>query len=387
MRNDAIEIFQPDAFTSAPLSGNLAAVCLKEQRPMRLDLYQSSRQLAFSLLRRAPVVHSATTTPDGAPLLRALHPIVLDDLIAFHSAPEGEKVLALGRPAVISAEEIIAPIPSTFRDPWRACPATTFYLSAQVSGVLRPIEVAEKKAEVLTALMQRFQPEGGYAPISADDTLYRRALEKILIVGMPLTNVVGKAKLGQNMRPDVLLGVIDQLWRRGLEGDPRAISLVLEANPATPWPAFLSGPPGVRLHCYPSSDRAEEAATLVAGEYWNEGIPPRAIAEAHRLSSAWVIAEDQQGELIATARAVGDRIRHAYIFDVGVARPWRGQGVGQALFRLLLDHPVLRSAERIWLRTRDAQTFYKKFGFSERQRTSFISTEMVLQSSGALYSR
>ena len=160
---------------------------------MRRTIYQSDAQRALDLMRRADVFHLATTTSEGAPLLRTLHGVVVDDYIAFHGAPAGEKIDALGRSAVLTTHETIASIPSYFRDPKRACPATTFYLSSQVSGVVEAVNDPDRKAAILQALMSKYQPEGGYQTIDADDSLYRNALKKILIGQVSLQNISGKA--------------------------------------------------------------------------------------------------------------------------------------------------------------------------------------------------
>lgn len=79
------------------------------------------RDAAVALLERAPFVHLASTTPDGRPLIRTVHGVVVGDSLCFHGAPVGEKTETEGREAVVSAEEIVASIPSYFMDPERAC--------------------------------------------------------------------------------------------------------------------------------------------------------------------------------------------------------------------------------------------------------------------------
>ncbi len=44
------------------------------------------RDRALALLRRAPIVHLASTTEDGSPVLQALDAAVLDDAVAFHGS-------------------------------------------------------------------------------------------------------------------------------------------------------------------------------------------------------------------------------------------------------------------------------------------------------------
>src|SRR5688572_23637562 len=140
---------------------------------MRRTEFELSSAEAVALLAELPVVHLASTLADGTPVLRTLHPIVVGDRVCFHSAPKGEKTGLVGRPAVLCAEETVATVPSTFFDPEKACPATTYYRSVQVHGVIEEVLDPEAKARVLQALMQKLQPEGGYVPITHADPRYR----------------------------------------------------------------------------------------------------------------------------------------------------------------------------------------------------------------------
>ena len=117
------------------------------------------RASAIELLAKANIVHVASSTAEGEPVLRAMHAVVVDDWVLFHAAPAGEKMDVLGRRAVVSAEEFVASIPSYFVDPERACPATTFYRSVQVHGTIDRIDDALTKAKMLAALMAKHQPE------------------------------------------------------------------------------------------------------------------------------------------------------------------------------------------------------------------------------------
>ncbi len=348
--------------------------------PMRREIYRMDRQEAVTLLERAPVIHIASTTPDGAPMLRTVHGVVVDGAVAFHGAPAGEKTETLGQDAVISAEEMVAQIPSYFVDPERACPATTYYLSAQVHGRLEPVDDPQAKAQVLRALMAKFQPEGGHVPIDEDHPLYRNAVRGILIVRVSLERLDGKAKLGQNRKPDELAKILELLWNRGRPGDPRAIDLVRQANPTVPTPPFLKAPEGTQLVCALGPDQVDEALSLLDGTYWNEGVPRDAIAQALLSASAWVGARDSSGALVAMARAVSDMSKAAWIYDVVVRPDWRDRGVGKAVMRLLLDHPAVRHTRKVRLATRDAQGLYEKFGFRDIRNVPSASPnrEMIL---------
>ena len=348
---------------------------------MRRSEFAMTPTEARAFLAEQAAFHLASTTPDGAPLLRTLHGVIVDDYLAFHSAPKGEKTSILGRAAVAQAEETIATVPSTFFDPVKACPATTYYRSACVHGIVLELTEPALKARALQALMEKLQPGGGYRPITADDPMYRPQVNGLLVAGLRLEHVDGKAKLAQNRKPPELAELLTSLWQRGDAGDPRAIELLRAANPDTPTPPFLVSPDGVTLHPWLPADAADAVAALLDGSYWNVGLSPAQLAAAQRGSTAWIGARDHDGAIIGSARAISDGVKRGWIYDVIVAPAWRGRGVGQALVRLMLDHPALRTTANVLLGTRDAQSLYAKFGFVDvatRPPRGFDTTEMVL---------
>jgi nitroimidazol reductase NimA-like FMN-containing flavoprotein (pyridoxamine 5'-phosphate oxidase superfamily)/ribosomal protein S18 acetylase RimI-like enzyme len=353
---------------------------------MRKEIFRMGREEAEALLGQAAVVHLASTNDAGEPVIRALHTVVVRGALAFHAAPAGEKVEALGKPAVAVAEEVVASVPSYFMDPERACPATTLYRSAQVHGTVVEVEDPVHKAEVLAALMAKYQPEGGHVPISAAHPLYAKAIAGLLVAEIPLERLDGKAKLAQNRTPAERRHLLEKLWERGLPGDPAAVEQVLAHNQGMPLPSFLAAPAGsgaARLVAAPGTGDAEAAAELCAGAYWNADVSRDVIRRAHLGSAAWVGARDEAGRLVATARAIGDGAKRCWIYDVMVAPELRGRGLGEAVVRLLLDHPAVRRARRVYLATRDAQPFYERLGFGDRGeveigRRAYVSTEMVL---------
>jgi nitroimidazol reductase NimA-like FMN-containing flavoprotein (pyridoxamine 5'-phosphate oxidase superfamily)/GNAT superfamily N-acetyltransferase len=337
----------------------------------------------LAMLDEAPVIHLASTDLAGAPILRTVNFAVSDGAVVFHGSPVGEKIQAVGRPVVLSVEETVAAVPSYFSDPERACPATTLYRSVQVHGALEEVTDAAAKARALQALMQKLQPEGGHLPITADHPMYKKAVDGVMVLRVPLERVDGKSKLGQHKRAEEVARLLEQLWRRGGPGDARAVDLIRAANPAAA-PAFLACPSGARLLCAPPRARVGDAVELLHDSYWNVNVARETIARAQLGATAWVAAADDEGRLVATARAISDGAKWAAVFDVMVAPAWRGRGLGDAVVRLLLEHPAVRGARRVWLGTRDAQQFYARFGFAEGRMIPprpYPTTEMVLERS------
>jgi ribosomal protein S18 acetylase RimI-like enzyme/nitroimidazol reductase NimA-like FMN-containing flavoprotein (pyridoxamine 5'-phosphate oxidase superfamily) len=347
---------------------------------MRKAIYRAPEADARELLGRAPIVHVATTTRSGSPLLRTVHAVVDDDGLLFHGAPAGEKMEGLGREAVASADEIVASIPSWFVDPDRACPATTYYLSAQAHGTLLAVDDPVKKARVLAALMAKYQPEGRHEPIASTHPLYRKAIAGLLVCELRFERLSAKAKLGQNRRPEERTRILEHLWRRGAPGDVRAIATLLARSPDLPPPFFLHGPsPGITLCCTVEGAAVGEAARLLEDAYWLQGHPREELARAITRSPAQVGARDGQGRLVGFARATSDG-RVAWIYDVVIAEHARGKGIGSAVLKLLLDHPDVRAARHVRLGTRDAMGFYRRFGFTEvasAPRHPWPTTEMI----------
>jgi len=80
-------------------------------------------------------------------------------------------------------------------------------------------------------------------------------------------------------------------------------------------------------------------------------------------SALLVGAFNQQGEQIGYARAISDKTRYAYILDVIVHENYRHQGIGAKLIQSILDSVELADVYQWQLITKDAHSFYKKFGF------------------------
>lgn len=114
---------------------------------------------------------------------------------------------------------------------------------------------------------------------------------------------------------------------------------------------------------------SDEAARLdvarvhgwLAGSYWSPGIEralvERAIAGSHCLGAY------RGGEQVGFARAITDHATFAWIADVWVDEPARGQGLGRRMVGWFLDHPRFAGIRRVALVTADAHGVYGALGF------------------------
>jgi GNAT superfamily N-acetyltransferase len=115
-----------------------------------------------------------------------------------------------------------------------------------------------------------------------------------------------------------------------------------------------------------STDPARLDLTLIhdflANEaYWSPGVSREKVARQMRHSLCFgLYAGDQQ---IGFARIISDFTTFAYLADVFVTRPYRGQNLGKWLVQTILAHPDLQGLRKFTLNTQDAHSLYRQFGF------------------------
>jgi GNAT superfamily N-acetyltransferase len=73
--------------------------------------------------------------------------------------------------------------------------------------------------------------------------------------------------------------------------------------------------------------------------------------------------KDGVSEQIGFARVVSDLATFAYLADVFILEPYRGQGLSKWLLANITGHPELSGLRRFMLATNDAHTLYSQFGF------------------------
>lgn len=105
---------------------------------------------------------------------------------------------------------------------------------------------------------------------------------------------------------------------------------------------------------------------FLAGSYWSPGIPRATVERALAGSLNFGLYRD--GTQIGLARFVTDRATFAYLADVFVLRPYRGQGVATWLVGTALTHPALTGLRRLLLATRDQHALYARVGFAPLAR-------------------
>lgn len=108
---------------------------------------------------------------------------------------------------------------------------------------------------------------------------------------------------------------------------------------------------------------------LLRTTYWAAERPVEVTARSLQNSLAFGLFHGPTQ--IGFARVVTDRATVGYLCDVVIADTHRGHGLGKWLLTCILEHPELQGC-RIDLFTKDAQEFYRAFGFGPHRYTNMV---------------
>lgn len=96
--------------------------------------------------------------------------------------------------------------------------------------------------------------------------------------------------------------------------------------------------------------------------YWAKGVPLETVERSIQGSICFgIFAGEKQ---VGFARVISDRATFAYLADVFVIGPYRGQGLSKWMMACIKSHPQLQGLRRWLLATADAHGLYAQFGFT-----------------------
>ncbi|AXH14913.1 antibiotic resistance protein [Malaciobacter mytili LMG 24559] len=169
---------------------------------------------------------------ENKPYSVALNFVYFQDKLYFHGAKEGRKVEAIrdNNKASFLVVKPYSLIPSYFSNTIAACPATQFFSSVFFEGEIKQIENKNKKAEVLNALMEKLQSEGGYEPIAYEKAMYKKMIEKTAVFEFTVLNLSCKVKVGQNLNNMQKNNMLEKLSNRNTQIDKQTIKVIKEFN-------------------------------------------------------------------------------------------------------------------------------------------------------------
>ncbi|MFM7075437.1 MAG: FMN-binding negative transcriptional regulator [Planctomycetaceae bacterium] len=177
-----------------------------------------------AFVRRQRVGRLVTAGAGGQPHIGLYPFLFLGDRLELHLNRADEQLADLREnPAcAFEVDEVHGTIPSHWLHEASAVFATAYHRTVILEGRAELSDDAGVLAAQMGRLLAHYQPEGGHAPVAADDALYRAPLAMLTaVVVRPHARKV-KWKLAQNRDRATRERVIALLRERGEPGDAAA---------------------------------------------------------------------------------------------------------------------------------------------------------------------
>ncbi len=154
----------------------------------------------------------ASIDETGYPQIIPMNFVFLNDAIYLHSHTRGEKLDNIKRNDKVGFEvdRELEFLPSYFEDPKDASLADTLYISVVIKGSASIVEEKNEKALALNGLMKKYQPEGGYEPLTPEMDV----IDEVAIIKVTPDSIRGKYKIGQNLRKGERADLAKKIFER-----------------------------------------------------------------------------------------------------------------------------------------------------------------------------
>jgi uncharacterized protein len=140
----------------------------------------------------------------------------------LHRADEQLADLRGNPRCAFEVDQVLGSIPSHWVHATNAMFATAYHRTVIYECEATISEDAEVLAGQQQRLMQRYQPEGGHAPVSTAQAMYRGPFREIAALTLEVRTRKVKWKLAQNRDPATRERIIAELRRRGRPDDAAA---------------------------------------------------------------------------------------------------------------------------------------------------------------------
>ena len=115
-----------------------------------------------------------------------------------------------------------------------------------------------------------------------------------------------------------------------------------------------------------NKSQRKELYKLYKKEWWSKDRSKKEIKKMLQHSDITIAIINKKGYLIGFVRVLSDFVFKAEIYDVIVAKKYRGLGFGELLVKEVLHHKKLKKVRQFNLQClEDMVPFYEKFGFKE----------------------
>ncbi len=166
---------------------------------------------------------------ENRPYTLPLNFVRMGEILYFHGAKSGRKIKMLKANSYVSFNVVVpfSLIASYFSTTeGLACPATHFFKSITLEGTIAFVDDYDEKVKMLTALMEKLQPEGKYRPL--DERAYTTMINATVIYKLIPSECSAKFKFGQHLDEDRFEMILKHLHDRGTETDLATLKMMEE---------------------------------------------------------------------------------------------------------------------------------------------------------------
>ncbi len=116
-----------------------------------------------------------------------------------------------------------------------------------------------------------------------------------------------------------------------------------------------------------NEERKKELLDLYRQEWWCKDRTARDVEDILKGSSfSFGLIDQTQNRLAGFIRVLTDFYKYAYVYDVIIAKDYRGQGLSRRLMDHVINHPQISPLKNISLTCVPEMTdFYKKYEFTD----------------------
>jgi uncharacterized protein len=161
----------------------------------RLEI--KSKEKIIEFLNKQETGRICSVDKEGYPQIIPMNFVYAKEAIYMHSHIKGEKLENISRNSKVGFEvdQSLEFLPSYFTHPTDAAQADTLYISVVIKGTGSIVIDRKEKAFALNALMEKYQPEGGYEKIQPE----MEVVDEVAIIKVVPTTMRGKYKVGQHL--------------------------------------------------------------------------------------------------------------------------------------------------------------------------------------------
>ena len=171
-----------------------------------------SQEKIIHFLNEEHVGRIATIDAHGYPQVIPMNFVFYNNSIYMHSHTKGEKLdnIKANTKSGFEVDRELEFLPSYFSSPTDASLADTLYISVIIKGESTIVSDPKEKTGALNALMQKYQPEGRYTPLTLD----MQVLKHVAVIKLTPNTMQGKYKIGQHLSSQDRLKLAWQIYEK-----------------------------------------------------------------------------------------------------------------------------------------------------------------------------